>query len=253
MALGLLLQAGRASASSFRVTPVRVELSKSNASALLTLLNESDEDLRFQISAFNWTQDAAGNVKLDPTQDITFFPALLSLKPGEERKVRVGTKTFATDVEKTYRIFFEQLPPLMTPTAPPQGAQVRILTKMGIPIFLRPDKAHYAGAISPSAVSGGKLTFQVRNDGNIHFTVTSLKVSAVGSDGAPVFERQMDGWYVLPSAPRSYELELPPADCRRIRSINITAETDVTDESLKPTAQIQVSPEACGSKSSTLK
>src|SRR5216684_4497892 len=94
----------------------------------------------FQVTSFAWSQDASGAVQLAPTEDIVFFPALLTLKPGEERKVRVAATVAAKDVERTYRIFFEELPPLERPQN--LGAQVRILTKMGIPIFVAPAKGN---------------------------------------------------------------------------------------------------------------
>src|SRR6266550_8294694 len=143
--LGLVLQAGTLAASAFKVTPVRVTFS-GPSSTLLTLKNESDQPLRFQISSFVWSQDPKGAMQLTPTEDIVFFPALLSLNPAEERKVRVAATVAATDVEKTYRIFFEELPPLDTKNEK-SGAQVRILTKMGIPIFVTPAKGYAEAAV----------------------------------------------------------------------------------------------------------
>src|SRR5713226_9619743 len=137
LVLGLGFQAENVCASAFKVTPVRVTFS-APSSTLLTLRNESDQTLRFQVTSFAWSQDASGAVQLAPTEDIVFFPALLTLKPGEERKVRVAATVAAKDVERTYRIFFEELPPLERPEN--SGAQVRILTKMGIPIFVIPAK-----------------------------------------------------------------------------------------------------------------
>ena len=184
-------------------------------------------------------------MKLDPTQDITFFPALLSLKPGEERKVRVGAKTSATTVEKSYRMFFEELPPLVTPVAPAQGAQVRILTKMGVPIFLTPGNPRGEGSISGAAVKGGKLTFDVRNSGNVHFSVHAVKVSGLAGDGTQLFEKQVDGWYVLPGTPRSYEVEIPAEFCQRVSRIAIQAQTDRLAEAAAPAAQIDVPKQSC--------
>jgi len=245
LTLGLLMQAERASGSAFRVTPVKVELSQKSASTLLTLTNESGDDLRFQITAFAWSQDPKGGMKLAPTQDITFFPALLSLKPGEERKVRVGAKTAATDMEKSYRMFFEELPPLTTPTAPPQGAQVRILTKMGVPIFLTPTRARGEAGIGAAAVSAGKLTFDVHNSGNVHFSVHAVKVSGLAGDGTRLFEKQVDGWYVLPGTPRSYEVEIPADLCSRVSRIEIQAQTDLAADAATRATQIDVPKQSC--------
>src|SRR6266566_3599273 len=158
--LGLAFQAENLQASAFKVTPVRVTFS-GPSSTLLTLKNESDQPLRFQISSFVWSQDPQGAMQLTPTEDIVFFPALLSLNPAEERKVRVAATVAATNVEKTYRIFFEELPPLERPEN--SGAQVRILTKMGIPIFVSPEKANAAPSIDSVKLEKGTLGFDVRN------------------------------------------------------------------------------------------
>jgi len=223
--LGLVLQAGNASASAFKVTPVRVTFS-GPSSTLLTLKNESDQPLRFQISSFAWQQDPKGEVKLDPTEDIVFFPALLTLGPGEERKVRVASSVAAQQIEKTYRIFFEELPGLEKP-GQNTGAQVKILTKMGIPIFVTPEKGHAQAEIENGALKDGTLSFDVRNSGNIHFGLQKVKVRGIATDGQVAFERELDGWYVLAGSPRTYQLEVPADACRRIKTVSIEAETDI--------------------------
>src|SRR5687768_3327459 len=82
--LGLVFGPAReVSASAFRVTPIRVTFEGRSMSTILTLTNESADELRFQISAFAWDQAAGtGEMNLTPTQHITFFPALLTLKAG---------------------------------------------------------------------------------------------------------------------------------------------------------------------------
>jgi fimbrial chaperone protein len=250
LALGLLMQAGRSSASAFRVTPVTMDLSQKTPSALFTLINESDQDLRFQMSVFSWSQQTNGEMKLDPTQDITFFPSLLTLKKGEERKVRVGTKVFAGDLEKTYRIFFEELPPLNTPVATAtQGAQVRILTKMGIPIFIAPTKSKYEVAVDAPALSSGKVKFAVHNGGNTHFSLSGVNVTALAADGTRLFEKKLDGWYVLPATPRLYELQIPASACSKTRRIEVVAQTDLLDPaSATVKAAVDVSQPSCVAK-----
>ena len=74
---------------------------------LLTLRNESNETLQFQLSVFAWTQSPLGQMELEPTEDVVFFPTLLTLKPKETRRVRVGSATPQDVREKTYRIFVE--------------------------------------------------------------------------------------------------------------------------------------------------
>jgi len=240
---GLLLQAGAAEGSAFKVTPVRVTFN-GPSSTLLTLKNDSDEALRFQIAAYTWSQDAKGGIQLGPTEDVTFFPALLTLKAGEERKVRVATAVTAKDVEKTYRIFFEELPPLETPKEK-AGAQVRILTRMGIPIFVEPDKGYAEARIENTKVQGGHLTFDVRNTGNMHFGVQSVKVHGVSAKGESLLEKEVEGWYVLPGTPRTYDLEIPAGVCAKLKTITLEVQTDIAGNTGPMKADVDVVPGAC--------
>ena len=241
--LGLVLQAETIRASAFKVTPVRVTFS-GPSSTLLTLKNESDQPLRFQITSFSWSQDVKGAMQLAPTEEIVFFPALLSLNPGEERKVRVAATVAAKDVEKTYRIFFEELPPLERPEN--SGAQVRILTKMGIPIFVAPAKGNAEASIDSVRMEKGTLGFEVRNSGNVHFALEGVKLHGVGSNGEMLFDRQLDGWYVLAGSPRTYSVEVPAAECSKLKRIVIEAQTDITAVGNGAvTREFEVSPGFC--------
>ena len=243
--LGLVLQAGNASASAFRVTPIRVVLDRGGASALLTLTNESQDTLRFQISAHQWSQDPAGLMKLESTQDILFFPALVTLEAGAERKVRVSAKVPQGPVEKSYRIFFEELPALATAETA-AGAQVRILTKMGVPIFVAPQKVVEKASISEARVEGGKLLFDVKNEGTTRFAVQGVKLRGLDANGAAVFEQQLDGWYVLAGTVRSYAFPIPADVCTRLKGIEIAAQTDsLAEGAAAATGRVEVPPASC--------
>lgn len=215
-----------ATASAFRVTPIRVDLNARAATALMTIVNESTEELRFEITGFEWAQaDGTGEMKLAPTKDIVFFPALLSVKAGEERKVRVGTTQTSGPVEKTYRIFFEELPPLQTPSTAGR-AEVRIVTKIGVPIFIEPAKTTFKGEVANTKVAVGKLEFDVNNGGNVHFRALAVKVAGQDSKGTTVFEKHREGGYVLSGQSRHYTLELSPAECAGLRSVKVAVDTD---------------------------
>jgi fimbrial chaperone protein len=224
MVLGLVVQAGNLRASAFRVTPVQIHMN-GKSSTLLTLTNESDTALRFQISAFAWTQGPKGEIQLAPTDDITFFPALLTLAAGQERKVRVGSNTPAADVEKTYRIFFEELPPAETTGQKPN--EVKILTKMGIPIFIAPDTAVAAGKVSDLKLTGSNVTFRVTNSGSAHFSIHKVHLTLGDDAGSKVYERDLDGWYVLAGGYREYRMEVPADVCRKVSTVTVDVNTDI--------------------------
>lgn len=202
-----------AAAATFTVEPTQIFFAGRTNSVLVTLRNESTENLRFELSAFAWSQSPTGEMQLEPTEDIVFFPSLLTLAPGESRKVRVGSATSLEAREKTYRIFVEELPPLERST---NG--IRVLTRMGIPIFLRPAKELASATVSGLGLQGRTLRFTVANDGSVHFVPKDIRVRGLAGSST-AFEQELEGWYVLAGGRRDFELALPDADCAQITSL----------------------------------
>jgi fimbrial chaperone protein len=216
--LSCLGMAASASAATFSVNPTQIYLSGRTTSSLLTLRNESTEALRFQLTAFAWNQSAAGEIELGPTSDVVFFPALLTLKPGEERRIRVGSTVTPGNTEKTYRIFVEELPPAgETATT----SAVRVLTKMGVPIFVRPVKESAAASLSDVGLRDGVVHFTLQNIGTVHFVPQAISVRGVDGEGKPVFEQQLASWYVLSGGRRDFDVPVSLADCGRAASVTI--------------------------------
>ena len=95
--------------SSFEVSPIRVSLVPNESSTLMTVRNEGEERLRLQISVMAWDQSKGGEMVLKPTDDIIFYPSLLTVDPGGQRNLRVGSNGAVVAKEQTYRIFVEEL------------------------------------------------------------------------------------------------------------------------------------------------
>jgi fimbrial chaperone protein len=208
-----------AAAAGFTVSPTRIELSARASSALLTVKNDSDQALRLQVSAFAWTQSPAGEIQLGPTTDVIFFPALLTLGPGDERRVRVGTTARPGTAEQTYRIFVEQLPSAEAVTQ----TGVRVLTKVGIPIFLLPARPAPTPALRDLGLTGSMLSFRLVNDGTAHFVPGELRVQARDGAGAKVSEQQVAGWYVLAGSHRLFQVALGEDRCGEVRTVAVIA------------------------------
>jgi fimbrial chaperone protein len=211
--------ASPAGASTFTVNPTQIFLTRRSASALLSLRNASNQTLRFELSVFAWSQSASGEITLEPTQDVVFFPSLLVLKPSEERKVRVGHVTQPGAREKTYRIFVKELPPV--DAADPGG--VRVLTTMGIPIFLRPEKEVASASLNELRQDNGRLQFALANTGTVHFVPRNIRVRGLAG-GEAVFDREVEGWYVLAAGRREFAVPLPASDCTRVTSVLVQVE-----------------------------
>jgi fimbrial chaperone protein len=207
-----------AAASSFNVNPTQVVLSARVPTRTVTIRNDSERALRFQVSAYTWTQDSSGQMQLSATTDVIFFPALLTLAPREERRVRVGLSTGFTDAEKTYRLFVEELPQAERPDDPPRDG-VTVLTKIGIPIFAQPARPFARVTLGNLALAHGAFRFDVTNVGNVHFVPTDVRLRGIDRDGGAVLERALSGWYILAGGLRAYEAAIPSAACARLASV----------------------------------
>ena len=221
--LGSILGLGsRADASSFTVNPITVTLSGKDKSALLTLQNQTSEEIRFKILMQAWEQSPQGEMQLKDTKDIVVFPGLLTLAPNEERKLRIGSTVPAGAAERSYRVFVEELPPLRAPQTS-NKSEVKVLTKMGVPIFVQPAKPMAAGTVEGFALAKRKLAFTVKNTGNVHFLLQSVRVKALDAKGAAVFEKDVEGWYVLTGGTRVWEVEIPKDACPKAKTIAVEA------------------------------
>lgn len=183
-------------------------------------------------------------MQLSDTNDLVFFPAMMEVKPAEEKKVRVGS-TFRAPVttERSYRIFFEELPPAQVSAAAtdtaPKGAQVRVLTKMGVPIFVQPPNPIVKGDLANASVKSGTVAFDVRNVGNSFFTVNVATVTGLSKSGAVTFTRQQDGWYVLAGGMRHFDMAIPAAACAGTDRIKLDVASSLNDEKGTPIALTQ--------------
>ena len=79
----------------------------------------------------------------------------------------------------------------LPPAEKPQGkSAVRVLTRIGIPIFVAPVKPSVDRKLSEIALAQGKARIDVQNVGNEHFRIDAVKLDAMqGQD--KLFEKQV--------------------------------------------------------------
>jgi fimbrial chaperone protein len=219
-AASFLTQAGN-----FGVSPIRVELDRATKSALVTVSNDDAKPLAFQVRALEWSQEANGADRYTETSDLVYFPQQFKVAPNENRVVRVGYKVPATQSEKTYRLFIEEL---ADPQRDAASTGIAVTLRFGVPIFLRPAAASITGELD-LAIKSGVAQVLVKNTGNAHFRLASVNLTALGPGGETVHQQSIDGWYVLSGVQRPYVLKLPPEVCARSKSIRIEAPADKLD------------------------
>lgn len=184
----------------FQVEPTRVDLSSRAPSDAITVTNRGTTALRLQATAFRWADDANGGMQLTPAPEIAIRPSLFEIQPGKMRSIRIGTTASPAAVEQSFRVFVEELPDR---SAPPASSGIRVLTRIGVPVFVAPHTGRVA--IDVRAVNEpGRVGVVVHNTGSVHVKLATVKLRLVGG----AWERSAAGWYVLPGYERRFEI--PP-------------------------------------------
>jgi len=223
LALGVPCGAGRARASGLNISPVQVWLTPDASKSLLTLRNEGPEDARYQVTIMAWDEDGRTGMKLGPTEDILVFPTVLELKVGETRSLRLGAVIPFGPVEKTYRIFLEELPAAEKPQT---RSTVRVLTRVGIPVFVAPVKLLEDRKLSTLSIGAAGASLDVQNTGNVHLRVDTVRLEGFAEGGAKLFEKEAQGWYVLAGGHKRYEVAVPKDACTKVRRLVMSVKTD---------------------------
>jgi fimbrial chaperone protein len=213
-------------AGEYSVSPLRIDLDRDARSGVVTLANSGNTPLDFQISVLEWTQEAEGPDRYSPTDEIVFFPKIMTVRPGESRVVRVGTQASPPTVERTFRLFVEPLPQRSSEPLP-SGANVAISVRFALPVFVKPARPAAAAEIDGATVRTGTLAFTFRNTGNVHVRLDE-GIAVVGRDaqGRQVFSQRIESRYVLARMSRPLSLALPKDACREIATLELTARAE---------------------------
>lgn len=206
----------------FKVSPIRLVFDKKGKSGIITVLNEGDEKLQLQMTPLEWIQDAEGKDQYVETKDIIFFPRIMILQKGEEKIIRVGTKSLPREREKTYRFFIEEIPE----PKPLEGTELRVAIKFGVPVMAKPSKEEPKGEINKLELSGSKLNVIIKNNGNVHFIINAIKAKGLNKSGEEIFSKEVAGWYLLHGISRSFIIEIPPDVCKNAAKIDLDVITD---------------------------
>jgi fimbrial chaperone protein len=212
----------RVAAAQVSVNPVAVTLTPETRSALIALTNTGNERLRFQVSLSAWGQSPSGEMELTPTKDVTFYPSIFEVSPGETKRVRVGSVTTIARGERTYRVFLDQLPRLEG-----QRLGVQVLTRLSIPIFATMQPTPPAPAIAMQSATKDGIAFSVSNEGDAHFRIKKVEVTTLDASGAVMAEASESGWYVLGHGSRNYTLPIPACGSAAIE-VAVDAEPTAT-------------------------
>ena len=208
--------------ANFSINPVRIFLDGAQKTNILKIRNQSDEKVSLQLKTYTWTHDSKGENTYTPTKDIIFFPRIVTIHKDEEKIIRIGTTMPQGDQEKTYRLFIEEIP---SPD-PVKSNVVKMVMKVGVPIFIAPVKTEEKGSIESVQLQAGTLHLKVKNRGNAHFIVNSIEVSGEDSAGKEIYQTEIGGWYLHSGKIKEYSVEIPEDLCDHIATVRVDLSTD---------------------------
>lgn len=178
--LAALLAAAPASAGGLRVTPLRLDLSPTQTSAQVELINFGDAAMPVQVSVSRWTQ-VDGRDVYEPTKDVFFAPPIVSVPAGGKAVVRMRLRGAAppAEGERAYRVYFQEM-------APPEsdGAGMSFRLRFGVPLFVTPRKPPLPHLEMTRSLAGDKLELTLSNTGQGHLKIQGIDVFPAGVDRA---------------------------------------------------------------------
>ncbi len=198
--LGLLLVAGNTLAASFSVKPTRIFF-KDVHQTVLTVGNAGDKEVFIQTELMTWAQQEGKDVYTS-SRDVLVSPPMFKVPAGGEQTVRIrflGDRS--TKVERTYRLFLQEVPQ----QSKSDQATISATLKMGVPIFIQPEKSDLAQFEWRAMRSAEGASVQVSNTTNSHIQFTALKLST--QSGEVLIDEKVFV-YVLPGQTYRWDVKL---------------------------------------------
>ena len=216
LVLSAALLAHAASAASFSVSPLRLELSAAAPVAVVEVGNTSSEPVTVQAQSRTWTQ-RAGQDEYGEGRPFIVSPTIFTIPAGGKQVVRVALRGAPPrDVEAAYRLIMTEIPP-----AQPDGSPgLRVALRMDLAVYVLPLQA---GAQPDAAfaldASTGSPRIAVTNSGKAHFRMVDVAVASGANTLA-----ELPVLVVLPGATRY--IELPKAKASGLREFGVKAESN---------------------------
>ncbi len=217
-----LLPTARGYCGDWRVAPIRLDFDKNARTGSITVYNEGTDKLNVQMKAMEWSQDAEGKDRYTETQEIIFFPKIMTLEKNENKIIRAGIRIPATAKEKTFRLFIEEIPQ----PRKKEGANIAVAIRFGVPVFAKPLKEELRGEIGKLSMKNGKISVVVSNTGNAHFRITSVAINEKDAKGKSLFSKDLDGWYLLNGVSRTYTDDMPKDKCVPGTTLEVEVKAD---------------------------
>jgi fimbrial chaperone protein len=192
-----------AAAGNFSVAPVRIELSKGQPTAVMTVHNNDNAPLLVQASALSWSQPGGEELN-EPTRELLATPPIFTLAPNSDQIVRVALRREPDSArELTYRLLLAEVPQ----PASKEFTGLRVALRLSLPVFVQP-QARTAPDVKWAATRTGTNALRVSatNSGTQHLQITDFELQFQGTAETA---RAAVTRYVLPGSTVSWVLTTP--------------------------------------------
>jgi fimbrial chaperone protein len=218
-------------AANFSIDPTMLELNASVKSGVFTVINSDTEKLNVQVEVKEWTQDADGKDVYNDTKEIIFFPKIMTVEPNEQRAIRIGITVPASNKEKTYRLFVEEIPSPKREEGKDSSAKrisagLTIAFRYATPIFVVPPRPQVSAVVEKVDLTKGIARATVRNAGNVRVKLLSVVFRGKTSNGRELFTKEIAGWYILQGVSGRYETAIPKEVCSELATIEVVGRAE---------------------------
>ncbi|MDP3295192.1 MAG: fimbria/pilus periplasmic chaperone [Nevskia sp.] len=204
----LALMTPPASAGSFTVNPVRLELAAGQHATSMTVSNAGNVATTLQVSVHRWTRVDGVDV-LEPVTNANsgddapiVTPPMFRLDVAGQQIVRIGFAGRQLDsAEGHWRVIVEELP---QPQAATPLVQIAMRLRVNLPLFRQPAERRSALAWSTEQAADG-WALAVDNQGT---TTERIDVATLASNDGSTLSTLAGPLYVFPGERRAFPLQL---------------------------------------------
>jgi fimbrial chaperone protein len=177
------------------VSPVKIQLSPSNKTGVLSIINKGDTPVNLQLDAKSWDMDENGKFIETDTGDFVFYPKTLTIKAKEEASVRVGYMSDFPNTEKPYRLFINEIPSItqVEPEKNKVNIGVNTALSMSMPVYVVPTNEVPAPQVELGQIKtdNQKLRIGVKNTTSYHVDLNKVSVKLL-KGGSTLADKSVD-------------------------------------------------------------
>jgi fimbrial chaperone protein len=167
VALGLLTLAGLAVGSPVRAGHDTHPSERGGMrSETMTVTNQEQTPLIFEVAVKRWRQDDKGDWQLVPEDGgLVVHPLILRIEPGKQGRLRIGSLSPTVSAEAAYRIELTEVPDRTQQKA----GSVMMRSRVSVPVFVQPPNPKAAaGAFRRQASTHHSVHLRLRNTGTAY-------------------------------------------------------------------------------------